>query len=375
MLETFKLGTEILPIRRESFQQRKRRIVVYSKLETTTLSSGPGQAFIVLIPTVGCTWALSKSGGCSMCGYPNDSTLDEKTDPAKYFMQEWEKYSEEELKSVKAVKIFNSGSFIDPKEIPFSAQKKIFEKIATLNNVEEVIIESRPEYINLHKKELKELVDIIGGRPVWIGVGLETSNDYINHSFINKGFSFEQFKMCVKNAEECGAHVKSYILLKPPFITEKEAIDDAVTSIIDSFKAGCKIVSLNPVTVHADTLVDALFKKRQYSPPWLWSVLEVLKQVAPHRPQDGKIICEPVAIGKERGPHNCGSCDQLVAQEIEYYSLYNEFSPAISELSCDKNCKEIWEWILEKESFLSRLEPIPNYHWFKQKNYQKILGF
>ncbi|MFW9927847.1 MAG: archaeosine biosynthesis radical SAM protein RaSEA [Candidatus Thorarchaeota archaeon] len=366
-MESFKLGTEVLPVRRESFEKRTRKLVVYSKLETTTLSTGPGTAFIALIPTVGCTWALSKSGGCSMCGYPNDSTLDPETDPAKYFIQEWDKHLEE-LSEIKAVKIFNSGSFLDPKEVPFQSQKTIFEKISTLDNIEEVIIESRPEYINLHKKELKELTDILQNRSLWIGVGLETSNDYINQSFINKGFNFEQFLRCVKNATGCRVNVKSYVLLKPPFLTEKEAIEDAVQTIHDSIKAGCKIISLNPVTVHGDTLVDKLYKKRQFSPPWLWSVLEVLKRIAPYRPKDVKIICEPVALGKDRGSHNCGECDFLVGQEIEYYSLYNEFSPGLSKLKCPNSCADNWRWILENEGFLSRTSPIFFHRWQKKKN-------
>lgn len=345
-------------IRKDSFENRSRKIVVYSKIEETTLSTGPGKALITLIPTVGCSYALnSKSGGCSFCGYPNDSTLDPNTDPSFYFLQEWEK-QKDYLNTIEAVKIFNSGSFLDPKEIPFEVQQTIIEKIATLPNVKEVIIESRPEYINLYKVMLKKWVDILGGRPIWIGVGLESSNDYVGQSFVNKGFDFAQFARSVKNAEECGAFVKAYILLKPPFMTEKEAIEDTLQSIIDSFNIGCKIVSINPVTVHAATLVDTLFKKHLYSPPWLWSVLEVLKRAAPYRPDYGKIICEPVAIGKERGAHNCGKCDILVSQEIEYYSLHNEFSPALEHLHCENECQKEWEWIIQNENLLVRHAPI-----------------
>ena len=273
-MESFRISPEILPIRRDSFENRHRKLVVYSKIEETSLSTGPGKAFIALIPTVGCSWALSRSGGCSFCGYPNDSTLDPNTDPSYYFMQEWEK-QKEFLPTIEAVKIFNSGSFLDPKEVPVEAQRKIIEKIATLPNVKEVIIESRPEYINLHKPLLKEWIDILGGRPIWIGVGLESSNDYIGQSFINKGFDFAQFVRSVKNAEECGAFVKTYLLLKPPFMTEREAIEDTVQSVLDSFNAGSRIISINPVSVHAGTLVETFVKIRLYWAAWLWAVFGV----------------------------------------------------------------------------------------------------
>jgi radical SAM enzyme (TIGR01210 family) len=148
-------------------------------------------------------------------------------------------------------------------------------------------------------------------------------------------------------------------------MTEREAIEDAVQSVIDSFNVGSKIVSINPVTVHADTLVDVLFKKRSYSPPWLWSILEVLKRVAPLRPPDAKIICEPVAAGKERGPHNCGGCDHFIEQEIEYYSLHNEFAPSLEHLVCSNGCEKDWRWVIENEGFLCRDVPIFSHHWRK----------
>jgi hypothetical protein len=150
-------------------------------------------------------------------------------------------------------------------------------------------------------------------------------------------------------------------------MTELEAIEDATQSIIDSFKAGSKVVSLNPVTVHRDTLVDVLYKKRLFSPPWLWSVLEVLKRIAPEKPTDAKIVCEPVAKGKDRGSHNCGACDFQVAQEIDYYSLQNEFSPGLKSLKCPNNCNLNWEWILENENFIPRDAPIFSHRWHKKK--------
>ena len=155
-------------------------------------------------------------------------------------------------------------------------------------------------------------------------------------------------------------------MLKPPFLTEQEAIDDAINSIKDTFqKTESKIVSLNPVCVHADTLVDLLWKKQEYSPPWLWSVLEVLKQSEKYRPQDGKLICEVMAGGLERGPHNCGQCDARVLKEIEYFSLNQKFSPAVNNLTCE--CKSDWEFYCQQEKFLARTMPFSK-HKFNFKD-------
>ena len=105
--------------------------------------------------------------------------------------------------------------------------------------------------------------------------------------------------------------------------------------------------------------MDLLWKKKEYSPPWLWSVLEVLKQGEKYKPQDGKLICEVMAGGLERGPHNCGQCDARVLKEIEYYSLNQKFSPALNSLTCE--CKSDWEFYRKQEKFLARTTPFKSH--------------
>lgn len=367
-IEKFRIGTEIHRTRVLGFENRNRNIKVFSKIYDTTLSFGQGLAITMVIPTVGCSWALSKSGGCSMCGYINDSTLDETTDPEYYFDIEWQKLqSDPQFSNVRAVKLYNSGSFLDPKEIPVETQKSIVAKIAKIDHIQEFIIECLPEIINMQISVLEELTKIFNNRPIFIGVGLESTNAYVLRSYVNKPFTFEnQFIKCVQNAEKIGVQIKPYLLLKPPFLSEQEAIDDAIHSIKDTFqKSSCKVISLNPVCVHADTLVDVLWKKQEYSPPWLWSVLEVLIESQKFIPADGKLICEVMAGGLERGPHNCGQCDGRVLKEIEYFSLNQKFSPALEHLTCE--CKADWEFQCRNDILLGRKRPFLA-HQFNFKN-------
>lgn len=361
-MNKFRIGTEIHRTRLTGFENRKRSIKSFSKISETTLSSGLGLSITMVIPTVGCTWALSKSGGCSMCGYINDSTLDPNTDPELYFDIEWQELQlDSRFKDIKAVKLYNSGSFLDPKEIPVATQKSIVSKIAKFEHIQELVIECLPEIINIQKEVLAELVTLFNNKPIYIGVGLESSNAYILQNYVNKPFTYEnQFIKCVKNAKKVGAFVKPYLLLKPPFLTEQEAIEDAIQTIKDCFSAGCSIVSINPVCVHADTLVDMLWKKKEYSPPWLWSVLKSLEESTKYVPDEGILICEVMAGSLPRGPHNCGKCDERVLKEIEYYSLNQKFSPNKNNLNCE--CKDYWEFICKNESFLNRTVSISNHY-------------
>jgi len=319
------------------------------------LLKGVGKALTIILPTKGCSWALSKSGGCSMCGYINDAVkygVKSVCDSEKLVCEFEKTLKNNQDKEFEALKIFTSGSFFDESELSKEAQKKIFETISRYKNISEVVIESRPEYVTSGK--IEEAVYILNGKILEVGIGLETSNDIVRSRCINKGFSFQDFSKAVDKIIDGKAHVKAYILIKPPFLSEKEAINDAIKSAIDASKAGAKSLSFNPCNVQSGTLVEKLWKNNSYRPPWLWSVIEVFKQSFNIIKSDiDRIICDPVAGGKSRGPHNCGKCDKEVLQAIRKTSLNQD--PEIFNVVCD--CYEVWKTSLEYESFSQELDP------------------
>ena len=84
-------------------------------------------------------------------------------------------------------------------------------------------------------------------------------------------------------------------------------------------------VSVNPMNIQKKTIVDRLFRNKEYRSPWLWSLVEMIKRS--HEELDDancRIIVHPTAGGKIRGAHNCGSCDSEVVAAIERYSVSGE---------------------------------------------------
>ena len=63
----------IREIREKSLEDRSHTRKVVHWVEDHRLLSGPGKAIVFILPTRGCSWALSKSGGCSICGYIYDN--------------------------------------------------------------------------------------------------------------------------------------------------------------------------------------------------------------------------------------------------------------------------------------------------------------
>ncbi len=64
-----------------------------------------------------------------------------------------------------------------------------------------------------------------------MAIGLETSSDLIRKHSINKGFTFRDFVNAAEVAKVNGVAVKTYLMLKPPFLSEKQALEDIVTSV------------------------------------------------------------------------------------------------------------------------------------------------
>src|SRR2546428_11865268 len=150
-----------------------------------------------------------------------------------------------------------------------------------------------------------------------IALGLESTNENVLKYAVNKVWGLKEHARAASIAHELGATVKTYLLIKPPFLTEREAIEDAVRSGHEADPYS-NTVSFNPVNVQSRTIVDRLFRRGEYRPPWLWSVVEVLERTR-HLKAHAK--SHPTAGGMLRGAHIRGISDRRGENEIEEFSL------------------------------------------------------
>lgn len=291
-------------------------------------------AGVVILPTLGCRWG--RNSGCTMCGYVYDSWNNSQEEILHQF-----KTALKSLGNIEYLKIFNSGSFFDPAEISQDTAKKIFSEINKLET-RQVQVESRPEFITEDALAAKDELNA----ELEIGIGLETTSDYIRENCINKNFALWDFKIALKTCRDSGVKVKAYLLVKPPFLSEKEAISDAVNSAVEAYKLGVSRISFNPLNVQKATLAEYLWRKGEYSPPWLWSIVEILEKT--RRKVKIPVLSHPTAAGKQRGAHNCGECDSKVYHGIINFSA-TQNGEHLESLNC--NCRKKWRAQLELEQF------------------------
>ncbi|TFG08611.1 TIGR01210 family radical SAM protein, partial [Candidatus Heimdallarchaeota archaeon] len=307
------LSSIVRQIREKSLKEREHSRRIVNWVEDHRLASGAGKALVLILPTRGCSWALSKSGGCSICGYIYDNPQQPDYDHMiTSFKEILEKKIEKSQKF--SLKLFTSGSFLDPKELPIEIQKEMMLEVAKYEQIEEIVLESRPEYVTESVlNNIKENIDI--GK-IEIAIGLESANDNILKNSINKGFFWEDFVKAVNIIHNKGAKVKTYLLFKPPFISEYDSIRDILESSRKIAELGVNTISINAMSIHRGTFLLDLFEKQMYRTPWLWSLLHVCKEIK-QKYSNIRLICDIVAGGSERGAHNCGECDKEILTIIK----------------------------------------------------------
>lgn len=305
--------------------------------------SGPARALTVVLRTRGCTWDYQHS--CTMCGYFVD-VLPKKLTAAN-LVEQWRR-ADATRNGETLAKIYTGGNFLDDHEVFPEAREAILRSAAP--RYRKVTVETRPEYIT--RERVGPLVELLAEHDskLELAIGLESSSDVVCEQAINKGYGFDAFVQGSRVAHEAGALVKAYLLLKPPFLTEDEAVEDMVSSIRDA-APHADTLSVNPTNVQSFTLVDRMFRRREYRPPWLWSVVEVLRRGKPLA--GAKILkSDPVGGGTPRGAHNCGACDASILSLLERYNAAQDvaFMDRADEVAC--GCRSRYRAVRAYEGLL-----------------------
>jgi len=317
------------------------------------LSDGtPCTAVTVILRTKGCHWWWSS--GCTFCGYFND-TRDDVTNEDLHAQWQAAKDKFDGFANQQMVKVYTSGSLLEDREIPVEFQATVLQDCASIGK--ELVVESRCEQLTEEKLAWATSIN----PSFTVAIGLEAYDDEVLRFHVNKGFSTASWDRAVTNLEAFNLRVKTYLMFKPPFMNEADALDHAVRWI-EAVAGRSDEISVNPMNIQRGTVIDRLHRHNEYRPPWLWSLVEMIRQAHVHvHPKGGmngdgdqisRLIVHPTASGKIRGSHNCGACDGEVAAAIERYAVSGNLLE-FEGLSCA--CEAQWR----AEVHLERSLPVP----------------
>lgn len=308
---------------------------------------------VMFLQSNGCEWALKSANGCTMCGHLARQTRDEKTISCEdYINQFTSEFNKINFEKYPLFNLYNNGSFFNDNEIPSDARKVMLEKVSKNPYIKMLVLETRPEFVTQEKMD--EVADILKGKHVEIAIGLEAVDDSVRYACLNKGFSLKCYDEAAKIITK-KLHLRTYVMLKPPFLSERESISQAVRTVKHAFKAGSTTVSLEACTIQDYTLIQYLSDREIYKTAWLWSIIEVVK-----RSQGlGKFIVGMFQFfpSPSRVPYNCDRCSNKVMEALKEYNRTLDKN-VFEKLTCE--CKDEWKREVEKKDipFKERLDDI-----------------
>ena len=221
--------------------------------------------------------------------------------------------------AIRQIKLYNSGSFFDPRAIPPGDYVAIAERTRAF---ERVIVECHPALLGKSVLEFRDLLCVThvrqagpphprptpnpsqegnsaaalvaslpsfggvrggfgiaraalnstahgarAGQKLEVAMGLETAHPQVLEK-LNKRMTLDQFRRAAEFLRDNDIALRVFVLVKPPFLDEAEALHWAKRSIDFAFDCGGRVVSLIP-TRFGNGALEALAERGEFSPPKL----------------------------------------------------------------------------------------------------------
>ena len=168
------------------------------------------------------------------------------------------------------LKLYNAGSFFDVVAIPPADYGDIAGRISFARRV---IVESHPRLVG---ERTRRFGDLLSGS-LEVAMGLETAHPEVLPR-LNKKFSLDDFARAADFLSKNNIGIRAFILVKPPFLREPEAVAWAVKSAEFAFACGATAVSLIP-TRPGNGALDRLMQTGEFSPPRIETLEQALDAV------------------------------------------------------------------------------------------------
>ncbi|MFT5516315.1 MAG: radical SAM enzyme (TIGR01210 family) [Rhodothermales bacterium] len=170
-----------------------------------------------------------------------------------------------ELPPTRHIKLYNAGNFFDAKAIP---KKDRAALAGRLREFETVVIENHP---SLCGPAVTEFASLLSGE-LEVAMGLETVHPEVLPR-LNKQMTAADFRAASEWLVARGVSVRAFVLLRPPFLTEREAVEWALKSVEFALESGADVCSIIP-TRGGNGIMERLAAKGAFAPPQLASLEE-----------------------------------------------------------------------------------------------------
>ena len=227
----------------------------------------------------------------------------------------------ERLPSASHIKLYNSGNFFDKRAIPLADHSAIAQRLQPFRTV---IVENHPRFCTDVCVDFSEQID----GQLEVAIGLETVHPQVLQR-LNKQMTLGDFERAVQFLRGNDIHVRAFILLRPPYLSEPEGIDWALRSLEFAFALGVGCCAVIP-TRAGNGVMQQLEVDGVFTPPSLRSLEHVTETGL--RMNAGRVFADLWDIEKLTA---CSDCESERIQRIREMNLTQQVPSAVN-CHCEK---------------------------------------
>jgi archaeosine synthase beta-subunit len=199
---------------------------------------------------------------------------------------------EQQQDPVARMKLYNAGSFFDPRAVP----EGDYDDIAgQLGGLVRVTVESHPALIGARVDRFLEALNrrrVASGVPVQleIAMGLETANQHALER-LHKRMTVDQFAAAAEALRSQGVALRTFLLVSPPFVRPDEQDAWLLHSVDVALSCGAALVSLVP-TRPGNGALEAVATDGDFRAPRLEDIERSLELAQARHHHRGRIFVD-----------------------------------------------------------------------------------
>ena len=162
---------------------------------------------------------------------------------------------------------------------PVSYLEKLYMSVIQREDIAALSIATRPDCL---PEDVLELIGRLNKiKPVWVELGLQTSNER-TASYIRRGYTTEVYDKAVKDLNGIGVHTVTHVILGLP----QEDINDMISTVEHAVSAGSKGIKLQLLHVLKGTDLEKEYLAGKFKTLELEEYLDILKECVSRIPDD-----------------------------------------------------------------------------------------
>jgi radical SAM enzyme (TIGR01210 family) len=230
-------------------------------------------------------------------------------------------YALAQLSPARQIKLYNSGSFFDAGAIPPEHYGVIAQSVA---GFERVIVECHPSLVGDRCLQFR---NELTGR-LEVAMGLETVHPEVLER-LNKRMTLDKFALAAGFLKKNNIDLRVFILVKPPFMMEQEAVEWAKRSLDFAFDCGASAATLIPTRAGNGSL-EELAAIQDFAPPRL----ETVEAAAAYglSLNRGRVF---VDVWDSSAKGNCPVCFQERLDRLKLMNTQQKVAPSIECAKCE----------------------------------------